>query len=311
MPAKSLTPSSNSNGGRFSHRSPHPAGPAALTGPHCLPQKRPPPPVRCSSRPVDGMAAGANVVASPKAHVVIGGFPSTSHAGHDMDSARLRLLTALSGAGAEATCSTNFLGIEDQLRGGIQLLITYTAGPLPDAAQSAELERWLEGGGRWVALHGTCGGKAAKPRDGEKQRRMTREPFHDVLGCAFLNHPPQRTITCHTHLDGGGASSSLLAGVPSSFDCEDEPYIVQLTVDPQDPSLHVFMTFQCSDEEARPGGPPPANNWGSSFLYDTHPALDGPSGSTLCIGCATLAAVSLCTHPHKPTCPRTHPRTIL
>ena len=212
---------------------------------------------------------------APRAHVICGGFPSTSHAGHDMDYARLKLLTALFEAGIEATVAVNFEGLEAQLP-GTGLLVTYTAGPLPDEEQSAELQGWLERGGRWVALHGSCGGKAAKPRQGELQRRMERMPFHEVLGSTFLNHPPQRAITLNTHTDAGGSATSLLAGVPASFGCEDEPYVVELTVDRHDPNLHVFMTFQCSDAEARPGGPPPANNWGSSFLYDEHPALDGP-----------------------------------
>jgi len=120
---------------------------------------------------------------------------------------------------------------------------------------------------------------------------MERMPFHEVLGSTFLNHPPQKGITLSTHPDAGGASgvislrclsplfftvisslvhcvppsaarsAALLAGVPSTFDCEDEPYIVELTIPKDDPSLHVFMTFQCSDAEARPGGPPPADNW--------------------------------------------------
>jgi len=102
---------------------------------------------------------------APKAHVIVGGFPSTSHAGHDMDHARLKLLEALYTVGVEATVGVNYGGLEAQLPDA-SLLITYTPGPLPDEEQSAELQAWLERGGRWVALHGSCGGKAAKPRAG-------------------------------------------------------------------------------------------------------------------------------------------------
>ena len=195
-----------------------------------------------------------------------------------MDYARLKLLNVLLDAGVESTVATNFEGLEGQL-GGIQLLVTYTAGPLPSDEQAAELESWLHNGGRWIALHGSCGGKAAKPREGERARRMMRMPFHDVLGSSFLNHPPQRRITLHSHADAGGSAAALLAGVPQQFDCEDEPYLVELTVPHDDPSMAVFMTFECTDEEARPGGVA----GGAGFLYDDHPALDD-GGTTLAVG---------------------------
>ncbi len=60
------------------------------------------------------------------------------------------------------------------------LLVTYTSGPVPDEGQAAALKQWIEGGGRWVCLHGSSGGKAAKLRQGEEKRRIEKMDFHEV-----------------------------------------------------------------------------------------------------------------------------------
>ena len=36
------------------------------------------------------------------------------------------------------------------------------AGPFPDDAGNDALAAWLSAGGRWLALHGTSGGKAVR-----------------------------------------------------------------------------------------------------------------------------------------------------
>ena len=64
------------------------------------------------------------------------------------------------------------------------LLLTYVAGPYPDAEQHSFLKMSLEDGGCWLGLHSTSGGKAA-PVDGDRHVRKT-------LGAFFLNHPPVR-----------------------------------------------------------------------------------------------------------------------
>jgi len=51
-----------------------------------------------------------------------------------------------------------------------QLLVTYVAGPYPSAEQCTRLKSWLEAGGHWLALHGTCGGRAERV-EGLSQRR--------------------------------------------------------------------------------------------------------------------------------------------
>src|SRR5207237_6501172 len=69
-----------------------------------------------------------------RAHVIAGGFPPGSYAGHDHDYARLRLLGLLAERGVAASVANDFAEIEKRLPVS-RLLITYTAGPYPGAAQ--------------------------------------------------------------------------------------------------------------------------------------------------------------------------------
>src|SRR3989449_5453543 len=91
------------------------------------------------------------------AHLIAGGFPPGSYAGHDHDYARLRLLGLLAERDIPASVGNDFADIEKWLPIS-QLLITYVAGPYPDAAQSRAIQRWLEAGRHWLGLHGTSGG---------------------------------------------------------------------------------------------------------------------------------------------------------
>src|ERR1700732_1704179 len=94
---------------------------------------------------------------SGRAHLIAGGFPPGSYAGHDHDYARLRLLGLLAERGIPPSAANDLADIAKWLAVS-QLLITYVAGPYPDAAQCRVLQGWLEGGGRWLGLHGTSGG---------------------------------------------------------------------------------------------------------------------------------------------------------
>src|SRR3979409_2563724 len=84
-----------------------------------------------------------------RAHVIAGGFPPGSSAGHDHDHARLRLLELLAERDVPASVANDFVDIEKWLPVS-RLLITYVAGPYPDAAQTRAIEGWLESGGQWV-----------------------------------------------------------------------------------------------------------------------------------------------------------------
>ena len=78
-----------------------------------------------------------------RAHLIAGGFPPGSSAGHDQDYARIRLLGLLAEREIPASVSNDFTDVEKWLPVS-RLLITYVAGPYPDAAQcGAIVPAWM------------------------------------------------------------------------------------------------------------------------------------------------------------------------
>lgn len=157
-----------------------------------------------------------------RAHLVTGGFPPGSMGGHDHDYARLRLLGLLAEQDMPASVGNDFADVEKWLPVS-RLLITYVAGPYPDAAQSRAIEGWMAEGGHWLALHGTSGGRAQRV-EGARMRRTVRTDHHAVLGSMFLTHPPIREIRVDVV-----AQHPLTQGLGTSFTVEDEPYFIELT----------------------------------------------------------------------------------
>src|SRR5258708_22358779 len=94
------------------------------------------------------------------AHLIAGGFPPGSQAGHDHDYARLRLLGLLAEREVPASVANDFADIEKWLPVS-QLLITYVAGPYPDAAQTRAIRQWVEAGRHKHGLY--RGAPAARP----------------------------------------------------------------------------------------------------------------------------------------------------
>src|SRR3954447_12104207 len=84
-----------------------------------------------------------------RAHVIAGGFPPGQLGGHDHDYARLRLLQLLAEREVQASVGNDFADIQKWLPVS-RLLITYVAGPYPDASQTAALDAWLKQGGHWL-----------------------------------------------------------------------------------------------------------------------------------------------------------------
>lgn len=168
-----------------------------------------------------------------RAHVIAGGFPPGSSAGHDHDYARLRLLTLLAERDIPASVANDFADIEKWLPVS-RLLITYVAGPYPRAEQCAALNSWLEAGGHWLALHGTSGGRAERV-EGLAQRRTIRTEHHALLGAMFLTHPP----ACRFRVDVRDPGHPVTEGLGTSFEVEDEPYFIEL-LDPA--STQILLT---------------------------------------------------------------------
>jgi len=223
---------------------------------------------------------------SGRAHLIAGGFPPGSGAGHDHDYARLRLLGLLAEQNVPASVGNDFADIEKWLPVS-RLLITYVAGPYPNAAQSAAIQQWIEAGGHWLGLHGTSGGKAERV-EGVRQRRTVKTEHHAVLGSYFLTHPPYSRF----RVDVADTASALTKGVDQSFEVEDEPYFIEL----QHPeSTRVLLTADYG-----PGAVSPSI--GSVYKTDTSLMGDGTTrvlGYTRDIGKGGVTYFAL-GHCHNP-----------
>jgi type 1 glutamine amidotransferase len=169
-----------------------------------------------------------------------------------MDYARLRLLQLLhENPQILTTIGNDFTDIAKWLSGS-QLLITYVAGPHPNEEQNTILRQWLEAGGRWLALHGTSGGKAVPVDEQRRTRKMVKSSHHVTLGGFFLNHPPVRKfqvkVTDRDHF--------ITQGLPVSFEVMDELYLIEV----QDPATtHVLLTTELDKDTSPPG---------LGFVYD-------------------------------------------
>ena len=177
-----------------------------------------------------------------RVHVVAGGFPPGRHAGHDIDYARMRILQALqSNENVHATVSSDFTDCHKWIP-DCQLLVTYVSGPFADDHESGVIRDWLGEGGRWLALHGSTGGKAERIGREDARRRMVKMPYHETLGGFFLTHPPIMEM----QVDVADRNHVLTDNLPSSFRIQDEPYMVEVI----HPETRVLLTT--ADIEAPP-----------------------------------------------------------
>ena len=193
-----------------------------------------------------------------RVHVVVGGFPPGSPAGHDMDYARLRILLQLQEhPHVLSTVTNDFTDIAMWLPDS-SCLITYVAGPYANDEQNQVIRQWLEEGGRWLALHGTSGGKAKRVNG---VRKMVKASHHDTLGSFFLNHPPLRKF----RVEVADREHPLTAGLPASFEVIDELYLIELQASS---ASHVLLTTELPRDPSPPG-------FGFAYDQDTSLLPDG------------------------------------
>jgi uncharacterized protein len=206
--------------------------------------------------------------------------------GHDHDYVRLRFLDLLAEKDVPASVANDFADVGKWLPVS-QLLITYVAGPYPDAAQTEAIRAWLEAGGKWLALHGTSGGRAERV-EGFRSRRTVKTEHHALLGSYFLTHPP----ICEFRVEVRDAASPLTRGVGSSFVVEDEPYFIEL----QDPgATKILLTAEYGPACISP-------NIGTLYPTDTSLLADGKTrviGYTREIGRGGVTYFAL-GHCHNP-----------
>jgi hypothetical protein len=224
-----------------------------------------------------------------RVHVITGGFPPGSAAGHDMDYARLRILQLLQEhPHVLSTVANDFTDIAKWLPDS-QLLLTYVAGPHPNDEQNDVIRRWLETGGRWFALHGTSGGKAVRGGQARSARTMVKTSHHDTLGSFFLNHPPMRKF----RVDVTDRQHVLTRDLPESFEVIDELYLIELQ---HLSTSHVLLTTELDKDPSPPG---------FGFVYDRDTSLlpDGKTrvlGYTRELGKGGVTYIAL-GHCHSPT----------
>jgi len=158
-----------------------------------------------------------------------------------------------------ASVANDFADVEKWLPVS-RMLITYVAGPYPDAAQCRAIESWMRAGGHWLGLHGTSGGRAERV-EGVRQRRTVKTEHHALLGSYFLTHPP----LCKFRVEVSDPDHPLTRGIGSGFEVDDEPYFIEL----QDPgSTRVLLTAVYG-----PGAVSPSI--GTAYASDTSLLPDG------------------------------------
>ena len=202
-----------------------------------------------------------------RVHLIAGGYPPGSFAGHDMDYVRLRLLGMLQENPQLLTTTANDYSDIAKWLPGSAFLITYVAGPYPTDEQDDVIRKWIEDGGRWLALHGTSGGKAVPVGENRYVRKMVKGKYHETLGAFFLNHPPVRKF----RVEVADRLNPLTEGLPASFEVMDELYLIEV----QDlPGCRVLLTAEL------PKDPSPQ---GFGFVYDRDTSLL-PDGKTRVLG---------------------------
>lgn len=107
---------------------------------------------------------------------------------HDIDFARLELLKLLAEHPHVRTTVAMDYGDTARLD-ACRFLVTYTCNVMPSAEELAAIRRFLERGGRWLALHGT-NSILRFTEDGRVDCPDERPDVMELLGTQFMAHPP-------------------------------------------------------------------------------------------------------------------------
>ncbi len=155
-----------------------------------------------------GAEQGAGHPARVDATLVVGGRF------HDFDHARLQLLGLL--AEHDDVRTAVAADYEDVPLGDV--LVSYTCDVRPSEAAQARVREWVEGGGRWFALHGTNSALDFTP-DGVASPRVF-PMWAETLGSQFVTHPPIAPYT----VTASDPDHPLVAGI-GDFSTDDELYL--------------------------------------------------------------------------------------
>jgi type 1 glutamine amidotransferase len=122
-----------------------------------------------------------------------------------------------------------------------EILVSYTCDVRPSEGAQKTIRDWVEGGGRWVALHGTnsaLGDASVRPMETPRPFRLWAE----TLGSQFIAHPPIEPYA----VEVSEPSHWLVAGI-DSFEATDELYLNEYPDrDALVPLLHTMYTGTAS-----------------------------------------------------------------
>jgi len=100
-----------------------------------------------------------------------------------------------------------------------EILVSYTCDVRPSETAQRAVRSWVEGGGRWVALHGTNAALTLGGPNGVESPRVF-PLWAETLGSQFVAHPPIQPYTVSV----SDPSHWLVSGI-DSFDTDDELYL--------------------------------------------------------------------------------------
>lgn len=103
------------------------------------------------------------------------------------------------------------------------LLVTYTCDLIPSVETQARLRRFVERGGRWLALHGTNSVLRFLP-DGRIDTPDEAPYLMETLGSRFLAHPP-----INTYIVAPTCEKDPITDGIEPFHVEDELYLTEVT----------------------------------------------------------------------------------
>lgn len=140
---------------------------------------------------------------------------------HDIDFARLEILKLLAEHPQVRTTVAHDYADTARLA-ACRFLVTYTCDVMPSAAEAAAIRAWLEGGGRWLALHGT--NSILRFTDQGVATPEERPDVMELLGTQFKAHPPIGPF----RVEIADRDDPLTRGI-DDFDVVDELYLSKTT----------------------------------------------------------------------------------
>jgi type 1 glutamine amidotransferase len=139
---------------------------------------------------------------------------------HDIDFARRELLGLL-GEHEEFRVRVQPDYEDTSALGRSPILVSYTCDVRPSERAQDDIRRWVEGGGRWVALHGTNSALTLGGPNGVDSPRVFPK-WAETLGSQFVAHPPIQPY----RVQPSAPEHWLVAGI-EPFDTDDELYLCE------------------------------------------------------------------------------------